>query len=189
MQREVGSSNISPMARRPNHYLLVVGNREALEWVLREQRMAFPPERNRLSASLDSPDRLLLYTTRGCFNNPGRDRGRIIGAAVVMSATYALESPINFGGRSFTTGCDIEISHLAPFGEGPELAPLVPGLESVPNSWATFMRRALAPISGSDYQMLFEKLHGTSSHPEHARASYLALAKPTTKVNREPDAL
>ncbi|HKF79950.1 MAG TPA: hypothetical protein VKB17_03920, partial [Thermoleophilaceae bacterium] len=64
-------------------YLLILGEREALAWVLREQRMAFSARRARSASALTLGDRLLLYTTRGCFHNPTRDRGRVIGAGEV----------------------------------------------------------------------------------------------------------
>jgi hypothetical protein len=60
-------------------YLLVIGDREALGWILSAERMAFPDFRRAETRSLKSGDRLLIYTTRGCFKNPTRDRGRIIG--------------------------------------------------------------------------------------------------------------
>lgn len=60
-------------------YLVVIGDREALGWVLTEQRMAFPDARRPEVRTLAQRDQLLLYTTMGCFKNPGRDRGRCDG--------------------------------------------------------------------------------------------------------------
>jgi hypothetical protein len=52
-------------------YLLVIGEREALAWVLRESRTAFPATRRAEVDRLAVGDELFLLTTRGCFHNPG----------------------------------------------------------------------------------------------------------------------
>src|SRR6202051_2908697 len=62
-------------------YLLVIGERDALAWVLTTQRMAVPDYRSREVSALEPGDQLFLYTTRGCFHNPTRDRGRVVGVA------------------------------------------------------------------------------------------------------------
>lgn len=56
-------------------FLLVISNRQALRWILSEQRMAFSPSRNKEPDTLFQDDKLVLYTTRGCFHSPARDRG------------------------------------------------------------------------------------------------------------------
>lgn len=66
-------------------YLVILGDREAIGWVLREQRMAFPATPRAEVAALASGDRLYLYATRGAWRNPTRDRGRIIATAVART--------------------------------------------------------------------------------------------------------
>src|SRR5262245_1603920 len=82
-------------------YLLILGDRDAIAWVLREQRMAFPATPRAELASLAVDDRLLLYATRSAWGNPTRDRGRVIGRATVRSAVRALDEPLEIAGRSF----------------------------------------------------------------------------------------
>jgi len=65
-------------------FLLVIGDRDALGWILAEQRMAFPTAQRAEVRALRIEDELFLYTTRGAFKNPTRDRGRVIGAARVV---------------------------------------------------------------------------------------------------------
>ena len=71
-------------------YLLVIGDAVALAWVLAEQRMAFPALRKSEAAALEVGDELLIHTTRGCFNNPTRDRSRVIGLALAIHAGQRL---------------------------------------------------------------------------------------------------
>jgi hypothetical protein len=66
-------------------YLLPIADREPLAWIVREQRTAFGEHRRREAEALAVGDVLFLYTTRGCFRNPTRDRGRVIGRAVVKA--------------------------------------------------------------------------------------------------------
>ena len=77
------------------HYLLVIGDRAALAWVLAEQRMAFPALRRSQAMALEIGDELLVYTTRGCFRNPGRDRGRVMGLAKVTTHVVTWPSPLS----------------------------------------------------------------------------------------------
>jgi hypothetical protein len=68
-------------------YPLILGHRARLAWVLGHSRMASPDgftdARARKGERPDVGDRLFLYTSRGCFGNPTRDRGRVIGEAGV----------------------------------------------------------------------------------------------------------
>ena len=102
-------------------YLLVLGEVTALAWVLAEQRMAFSAQSRSQAMALGIGDELLLYTTRGCFHNPTRDRGRVIGVAVVKSDIRELPEPVVFGERRYVTGCNLSIQGLAPFRGGVDL--------------------------------------------------------------------
>ena len=66
--------------------LLVISDREPLAWMLRTSSFAIPV--GRASSAPRVGDSLLLYTTRGCYRNPTRDLGLVMGAAhVVAEAT------------------------------------------------------------------------------------------------------
>src|SRR4051794_5653621 len=108
-----------------SNYLLPIADREALAWIVREQRTAFGDHRSRDAGRLESGDVLLLYTTRGCFRNPTRDRGRVIGRATVTAPATRLTDPVMFGAREFPYLVELRIESLAPRREGVELAPLV----------------------------------------------------------------
>jgi hypothetical protein len=144
--------------------------------------MAFSPGRERDAGALQVGDLLLLYATRGCFHNPTRDRGRVIGRATVRKRARTLEEPVTFAGRVFTLGCDIRVRGLAPFGAGVELAPLVKSLASFPDvrSWSARMRRPLVPLAATDASRLLSLLAPLEGDLDAARATYVARAH--TKV-------
>ncbi len=48
-------------------YLLPIADREGLGWILHEQRTALAEHRAAEAARLGPGDRVVLYTTRGCF--------------------------------------------------------------------------------------------------------------------------
>lgn len=145
---------------RPTAHLLVIGERQALAWILSEQRMAFPPNRAAEAMALRSGDLLLLYTTRGCFHNPTRDRGRVIGEARVASRVERLAEPVRFGAQEYPSGCALSVERLATLGAGVELAPLVPRLATFPDpaTWSARMRRALVPLEDRDVALIREHL-------------------------------
>lgn len=111
-------------------------------------------------------DELFLYTTRGAFKNPTLHRGRIIGRATVSSAVVPLERPVNFGGREFQLGCDIDVASLAPFGQGIELSPVIGRLQTFAGAgkgWAVRLRRPLVQITEADAALIREELQDVST--------------------------
>jgi hypothetical protein len=152
-------------------YLLVIGDREALGWILSASRTAFPSARRPEVRSLKEGDELFLYTTRSAFKNPTRDRGRVIGTARVDSNVAQLQQPVCFGDREFLVGCDLKIGPLRRFGEGVELAPLVSRLETFADSgqaWSIRLRRPLVRLTQRDATCLHQELvkavrHGNSN--------------------------
>ncbi|MGY0002498.1 hypothetical protein [Micromonospora sp. I033] len=115
-----------------NTYLVILGDRDAISWVLHEQRMAFPATPRAEVAALAADDRMFLYATRGAWHNPTRDRGRIIGTATPQSTVRMLAAPIEIAGRTFVSGCDLRIDSLVPYPGRLELQPLVKQLAAFP---------------------------------------------------------
>jgi hypothetical protein len=141
-------------------YLLPIADREPLAWIIARQRTAVGRHRRREAEALELGDRIFLYTTRGCFRNPRRDRGRVIGIARVTERAHARKNAVRFGEREYPLEIVLQIEALAPRRAGVELAPLVDRLESIPNrrAWSTYMRRALVPLKRSDGELLARAL-------------------------------
>ncbi|MGI5163390.1 hypothetical protein ACQEU3_03450 [Spirillospora sp. CA-253888] len=162
-------------------YLLILGERRAIAWVLSEQRMAFPrrlrPEESRLAVG----DELFVYATRGAFGNPTRDRGRVIGRAVVASAVTGLDRPVEIAGREFPRGCDLRIDELAPFRTGVELQPLVERMAAFPNpkAWSVYLRRPLLHLPARDADLLRDELRPLSGARTDTLKGYLDRAPET----------
>lgn len=156
-------------------YLLVVGEREALGWILREQRMAFrdSPRALRHATGVTPGTELLIYTSRNCFHNPGRDRGRVIAAALATSRATVLNPPLSFAGAEFSMGCALSIRHLAPFGDGIDLGAMVDSLPTFPRAWAIHLRRTLVPLSPADALTLRAALAGVAQPLDQALPTYL----------------
>lgn len=141
-------------------YLVILGDRDAIGWVLQEERMAFPSTPRAEVAALRKGDRLFLYATRGAWRNPTRDRGRIIGLAHAKSGVRRFDEPIEVAGRAFASGCDLDIDGLVPYPGGVELQPLVTQLDAFPkpHSWSIYLRRALLRLSDADSGTLLDRL-------------------------------
>ena len=134
-------------------YLLPIADREPLVWILREQRTAFGEHRSREARALAVGDVLFLYTTRGCFRNPTRDRGRVIGRATVSAPAKLVRKAPSFGAKEYPYVVGLDIETLAKLREGLELAPLVPKLRRTfpdPRTWSVRMRRALVLLDIDD---------------------------------------
>ena len=137
-------------------YLLPIADKEPLTWIVTSQQTAFAANSIRLASRLQPGDRLLLYATRGCFRNPTRDRGRVIGVASVRGPVERLKRSIRFGEREYGWGVKLQIHALVPRRQGVELAPLVSQLKTFPDprSWSARMRRALVPLDPADAETL-----------------------------------
>jgi hypothetical protein len=160
-------------------YLLIIGDREALGWILTESRTAFPSAGRSEVATVTEGDELFLYTTRGCFKNPTRDRGRVIGTATVAGPVKHLAEPARFGDRDFPVGCDLEVGRLAGFGEGIALQPLVEHLDAFKRSahaWSIQLRRPLLRLSDDDANLLSGRLADATL--SESTASYTRWWKP-----------
>lgn len=155
-------------------YLLPIADRDPLAWILQEERTAFPSNRAREANRLELGDQLLLYTTRGCFRNPTRDRGRIVGVATVTERPTSLRDPVCFREREYPIGLRLRIESLAPRDAGVELAPLVSRLESFPKprAWSARMRRALVPITRKDSSLLRRELSRVAKPYPDAVSTY-----------------
>jgi hypothetical protein len=155
-------------------HLLIIGDRAALSWVVTEQRMAFPVGRSRAAQALEEGDEVFVYTTRGCFRDPTRDLGRVVGRARIISSVRALDEPVVFGERSFTEGCRLEVSGLARFREGLVLRDLVPRLTVFPDpaTWSVRMRRAWLTLPQGDADLVRTELEPWLLPYEEAAEGY-----------------
>jgi hypothetical protein len=155
-------------------HLLILGDRDALRWVLRNERMAFEAHRSNDVTRLAVGDTLFLYTTRGGFHNPTRDRGRVMGRAVVTSPVERLEERVVVMDREFGLACTFDLVALAPRHEGVVLADLVPRLDAFPikSAWSARMRRPLLTLPHKDAALIERELARLVREPSSTVASY-----------------
>jgi hypothetical protein len=163
-------------------YLLILGERQALAWVLREERMAFAPGRSRQAMGLRPCDGLFIYTSRGCFNNPTRDRGRVIGEATVEAEPRLLDEPVDVAGRDYSVTCELSIANFAPLHEGVELAPLVNSMAVFhdKHTWAIRLRQTLLALPAADASLLRLRLKGVVRPRAEGLGGYVAIGTPVT---------
>lgn len=138
--------------------LLVVSDREPLGWLLRTSSFAIPAAR---AASAPRPGtRLLLYTTRGCYRNPGRDRGLVMGLPQATSDPRRLSEPVTFRGHEYVIGLDLDLHGVCRFREGVQLGQLQRQLDLLPSEgpWSYPLRRSVVPLSDPDATLIRERL-------------------------------
>lgn len=166
------------MPREANEYLIVIGDREPLAWVLSQGKMAFSAERAR-TARLERGDSVFIYATRGCFRNPTMGRSRVIGEAKVLSDVGPLEDPVTFGEQTYTVGCDLKIATLAPVKTGVDFAQLAPMMHAFPvhERWAVYLRRPLVPLDKHDAELLRRNLQPAAKRPSATLGGYLQEAR------------
>src|SRR4051794_3874466 len=96
-------------------HLVILGERNAIAWVLSNRQMAFTSERaNAAMGAIQKGDKVFLYATRGAFHNPTRHRGRVFGTARAASVVTPRWQPIEIIGRSFSHDLSLDLQALAP---------------------------------------------------------------------------
>ena len=157
--------------------LLLISDREPLAWLLTTGRFAVPAAR---SSSVPAPgSTVFLYTTRACYRNPGRDRGRIIGEAEVIEGVKHLGHPVAFRGRQYAEGFALKITGVAPYSSGVELARLVGALHALPdpNTWSVRLRRSLVPLDDHDEKLVRDALTPMLQPLDAVIADYLVACR------------
>jgi hypothetical protein len=160
---------------------MLLATPEGLAYVLRQRQMAFPPNRR---IRLDVGDHVLLYTTRGVFHNPNRDRGRVVGTAEIASPVVPLASRRQIAGRVYASGCELKITGLAPLGDGVVLADIVDRLAVFrpnPPAWSARMRRSILPLPPRDVDVIFARLEPILHNPSETAGAYLERAVRASK--------
>jgi hypothetical protein len=171
-------------------YLLVISDREALGWILTERRMAFPSGSRSEVRSLKEGDELFLYTTRGAFKRPTRDRGRVIGTAFVRNEVTPLARPVHLGGREYPVGCDLEIGRLAKLGSGVDLSQLVSRMETfadVAQAWSVRLRRPLLGLTKGDAARLQSELSKVLRRQDPGAETVTEYSKWFAESGRRPE--
>jgi hypothetical protein len=159
-------------------YLLILGERQGLGWVIANQAMAFGEHRAAMARRLRPGDRLLLYTTRGCFHNPTRDVGRIIGSAKITDCAAKRSPPLTILGRTFPWIIHLAVGRLAPLRQGLPLAPLVASLDAFPDAatWSVRLRQPLLRLSPLDTDLLSSQVKPHVRPLAEVRGDYERLA-------------
>jgi hypothetical protein len=162
-------------------YLLVLGEREAILWVLLNEQMAFPATPRREVSALEPGDDLVLLTTRGAYHNPTRDRTRVIGTATVQSKVIQLNPQVEIAGRTFASGCQIKVETLAPYSTGPEIGPLAPQIHGLrgQKNWGMLLRKPLVPIDEEDVILLKRELRSHLRALDESLLTYSNRIKPS----------
>lgn len=134
------------------HWLVVVGERDALEWIFDNGRTAFRDHVRADAVRLGDP--FAIYVTRGAFHNPARDEAQI--AALGQFTTDLEDAPVTIAdetfGRSVGTGFDT----VLPPRNGMPFKPLVNSLDFIAKkeSWSVYLRRSLVPLKPKDYNRI-----------------------------------
>lgn len=136
-------------------WIWVFGDIDGLRWVLERNRMAFPEHAAGRARRIAAGDSAVLYTTRGAYSNPTRDRSRLQSIVDVVGEANHHE-PVEIAGREVTWSCPIQPRVVLEERQGPEVAPLAAELEHVkrPAVWGQYFRNSPIAVSARDFDVL-----------------------------------
>lgn len=162
-------------------HLVILGEADAILWVLENQTVAFPEQRHKnLFPTFGEGDTLYLYSTRGAYHNRGRDRGRVFARVTVTAPMERSDAPYEFGGRKLPIEVPIEVEALAPARTGVNVADLVPRMTSFPKpeTWSVYLRRSAYPLTPHDAELIDRHLAAMAGSVEENLDSYRQRTPP-----------
>jgi hypothetical protein len=138
------------------HWVVVLGERGGVAWVLNESRMAWTEASSRRADRIQVSDMCALYITRGAYHNPTRDEGQLIAVGTMSSPPSRLARPVVIAGKTFVTACDLQITTRLPEREGVSVRPLVGQLSFVRRKdvWGQYFRSGLIEVSSEDFEVM-----------------------------------
>jgi hypothetical protein len=133
-------------------WIFVIGERNALHWVLAEQRMAFREHVN--TDRLKPGDSIVVYATRGCWHNPTRDRGQV--AAVGTIASPVVPSSVDVSGEIMPYSCRLALEVVLPERHGVPFDTLVTRLPLTRSRthWGPLLRHTIVKLSAMDIKVI-----------------------------------
>lgn len=138
----------------PVPWLIVIGEREGLRWVVEHQRMAF---RDTVKGSPSAGDAFAIYVSRGAFHNPGRDEAQILGLGTFKTGIERRATTV--GDERYARTARLEISDVRPERQGLPFRPLVESLTFIAkkSGWAAYVRQTLVPIPEADLDLIAKR--------------------------------
>jgi len=132
--------------------IFVVGSRPALEYILDNHVMAF-----RSSVKTDMLEkgmRFALYTTRGAYGNPTKDRSQILALGRLSSGVTGQAHSIDQ--ELFPQSCRLKFELRLPWRKGLIFDPLVDELAFVGGRrrYASVFHRTIVKVPTDDYELI-----------------------------------
>lgn len=158
----------STLASDESGWLMVLNEREAIQWVRDARRLAFTEGLCARARRIAVGELIILYAGRTAYHQPLRDRYQLIGAARCLRRVKRLGKPLTLAGREFACGCPIDIMRWFPPRQGVDFLPLVPRLGFIvrKDAWGHYMRRSLIRLfrlSAKNLRTMMSAL-GTASY-------------------------
>lgn len=102
-----------------------------------------------------------------------------MGVAHISRGVSHLDRPVAFRGREFTEGFALEVTDIARFGSGVELAPLAGKLHALPDpaTWSVRLRRSLVPLDAHDERLIRGQLEPMVSPLDAVIDDYLTACR------------
>lgn len=133
-------------------WIFVIGERDALRWVLERERMAFRSHVH--TDALAEGDDVVIYATRGCWHNPTRDRSQIVAIGTLAGPVAA--GPITVAGERMARSCPLALTAILPDRNGVPFERLVDRLRMTNGKthWGLVMRRTIVPLCAADHRTI-----------------------------------
>jgi hypothetical protein len=148
------------LERQGRTWVVVLGDRDGLRWVVKNDMMAWTKGSARKAAEIRCGDGLILYVTRGAFHNPARGEAQLVAEVRALEQPRPLAQPFLLAGRTFVSACRLRFTLLLPEKKGAPVRPIVENLAFVrrKDTWGQYFRSGLIEVPGEDFDVMAQAL-------------------------------
>lgn len=132
--------------------IFVVGSRVALEFILDNEVMAFRAAVK--TELLTEGMKFAIYTTRGAYGNPSKDRSQILALGRLVSGVT--DHPHSIGHELFPRSCQLRIEARLPWRNGLLFEPLIDELAFVGGRrrYSSVFHRTIVKVPVKDFDRI-----------------------------------
>ncbi len=133
-----------------NYWIVVLSNKQAAEWVLDHERMAFRDARRAGALRLQAGDWAAVYlSTRATRSHPSV-------VALCQFTSDLVRAPVKIADETFPLTCEWRVEKRLPFDQGVDFSELVPSLGFIEKKrgWQFYLMTSPRRVPRDDFKQL-----------------------------------
>lgn len=166
-------------------WVIVLAEPEGLRWVLQHSRMAWAARSAKRASAIRPGDGVIVYAARAALRGSRSAEPRFLAVGEVATPVRRFPDPIEIGGRSYVSGCDLRFEVILQEELGVPVRPLIPQLGFIrrKDSWGQYFRSGLVRVPHEDFAVVARAMKERAGKES---GSVQLLSRPKERPSRWP---